>query len=69
MSRPPRAYKSQGTKDMHGMQMAAMAKGPQLQSEEALANLAAYIGTLPNTTPTATVSGDAAAGKNLYSVT
>ncbi|MDG2276477.1 MAG: c-type cytochrome [Pseudomonadales bacterium] len=54
--------------DMHGMQMAAMAKGPQLQSEEALANLAAYIGTLPNTTPTATVSGDAAAGKKLYPI-
>ncbi len=54
--------------DMHGMQMAAMAKGPQLASEEALNNLAAYIGTFKNEKPAPTVSGDAAAGKALYAV-
>lgn len=54
--------------DMHGMQMAAMAKGPQLQSEEALNNLAAYIGTLPNEAPAITVTGDAVKGKALYAV-
>lgn len=54
--------------DMHGMQMAAMAKGPQLASEEALANLAAYIGTFDDVKPAVTVSGDAAAGKSLYPV-
>ena len=54
--------------DMQGMQMAAMAKGPQLQGDEALANLAAYIGTFENIAPAVTVSGDAAAGKALYTV-
>ncbi len=54
--------------DMHGMQMAAMAKGPQLKGDEALANLAAYIGTFPNPTPAPTVSGDATAGEKLYPI-
>ena len=54
--------------DMSGMQMAAMAKGPQLQSEEALDNLAAYIGTFEDQPAPQTVSGDAAAGKALYAV-
>ena len=54
--------------DMHGMQMGAMAKGPQLKGEEALNNLAAYIGTFPDTPPPVTVSGDAQAGKPLYLV-
>ncbi len=54
--------------DMHGMQMAAMAKGPQLASESALDNLAAYIGTFPDVKPATTVAGDAAAGKALYAV-
>lgn len=52
--------------DMHGMQMAAMAKGPQLAGDEALQNLAAYIGTFKNEKPAPTVSGDVAAGKALY---
>lgn len=54
--------------DMHGMQMAAMAKGPQLKSDQALANLAAYIGTFPDETPATTVEGDIDNGKNLYAV-
>lgn len=54
--------------DMQGMQMAAMSKGPQLSSEAALQNLAAYIGTFPVEKPTATVVGDAAVGKGLYPV-
>ncbi len=54
--------------DMHGMQMGAMAKGPQLQGAEALANLAAYIGTFEDTPPATTVSGDVNNGKALYPV-
>ncbi len=54
--------------DMHGMQMAAMAKGPQLATEEALQNLAAYIGTFPVEPVEATVQGDVAAGEKLYVV-
>lgn len=54
--------------DMHGMQMAMMSKGPQLAGEEALQNLAAYIGTFPVVEVPTTVSGDAAAGKTLYTV-
>lgn len=52
--------------DMHGMQMAMMSKGPQLAGEEALQNLAAYIGTFPDADVPETVSGDVAAGKTLY---
>lgn len=54
--------------DMQGMQMAAMAKGPQLASAEALDNLAAYIGTFTDANSPPTVTGDAAAGKALYVV-
>ena len=54
--------------DMHGMQMAAMAKGPQLATEEALQNLAAYIATFPVEPVTPTVQGDVAAGEKLYVV-
>lgn len=54
--------------DMQGMQMSAMAKGPQLKGDAALANLAAYIGTFPDNPVTPTVNGDAAAGKMLYPV-
>ena len=54
--------------DMHGAQMAAMAKGPQLASEEALQNLAAYIATFPVADVPETVTGDAAAGQKLYVV-
>ena len=54
--------------DMQGMQMAAMAKGPQLRSEKALADLAAYIGTFPDEKPATTVEGDIANGKTLYAV-
>ena len=61
-----RAVQLQG--DMHGMQMAAMAKGPQLQTEEALINLAAYVDTLPNEVPATTVTGDVVKGKALYAV-
>lgn len=54
--------------DMSGMQMAAMSKGPQLATEQALNNLVAYINTLPNEPAAATVQGDVAAGKTLYPV-
>ena len=54
--------------DMQGMQMAAMAKGPQLTSTTALENLAAYVSTFPDEPAAITVQGDAAAGKNLYAV-
>jgi len=54
--------------DMAGMQMAAMAKGPQLDDEASLQNLAAYIATFPDEYPAPTVSGDVAAGKALYLV-
>lgn len=54
--------------DMHGMQMGAMAKGPQLQTAGALENLAAYVATFPDVAPATTVTGDADAGKALYAV-
>ena len=54
--------------DMHGMQMGAMAKGPQLKAPGALENLAAYIGTFEDVPPANTVSGDAEKGKRLYMV-
>ncbi len=54
--------------DMQGMQMGAMAKGPQLQGDEALANLAAYIATFPDEPPAQTVTGDVERGKTLYAV-
>lgn len=54
--------------DMQGMQMAAMAKGPQLASEEALQNLAAYIGTFPDEPVAPTVTGDVEAGKAAYMI-
>ena len=54
--------------DMSGMQMASMSKGPQLASEQALNDLAAYIDTLPNTQPAPTLAGDAAIGGKLYPV-
>ena len=54
--------------DMTGMQMAAMSKGPQLASPEALANLAAYIQTFPDTPPATTVTGDVERGASLYPV-
>ncbi len=54
--------------DMHGMQMAAMAKGPQLATEAALANLAAYVASFPVEPVTPTVQGDIAAGEKLYVV-
>ena len=54
--------------DMQGMQMAAMAKGPQLATEEALNNLAAYIGTFPVAPVAPTVTGDIEAGKAAYVV-
>ena len=54
--------------DMQGMQMAAMAKGPQLQSPQALADLAAYVATFPDEPTAKTVEGDIAKGKALYPV-
>lgn len=54
--------------DMSGMQMASMAKGPQLSSEQALKDMAAYIDTLPDTPITPTVTGDVEAGSKLYPI-
>lgn len=54
--------------DMHGMQMAAMAKGPQFRGEQALADLAAYVATFPDTPPADTVTGDVAAGQQMYPI-
>jgi len=54
--------------DMQGMQMAAMAKGPQLAGETALQNLAAYIGTFPDEPTPATVTADPVAGKAAYMI-
>lgn len=54
--------------DMQGMQMAAMSKGPQLATEAALQNLAAYIGTFPDEPVAPTVTGDIEAGKAAYMV-
>lgn len=52
--------------DMYGMQMRPMAMA--VGDPTAEDNLVAYIGSLPANAPTATVSGDAAAGKALYAV-
>lgn len=54
--------------DLQGMQMASMSKGPRFQGEQALADLAAYVDSLPNEPAAATVEGDAAAGAKLYPV-
>ena len=54
--------------DMQGMQMAAMSKGPQISSTEALESLAAYVGTFEDLSPVATVAGDAERGEALYAV-
>lgn len=54
--------------DMKGMQMAAMSKGPQLKSPQALANLVAYVSSLPDEAITSTVQGDASQGKGAYPV-
>lgn len=54
--------------DMSGMQMSMMSKGPQLQSEDALANLAAYVESLDDVRPTPTITGDVERGKTLYTM-
>lgn len=50
--------------DTYGKTMAPMAM--MLADEAAMANVAAYIASLPNSQPVATVQGDANAGKALY---
>jgi len=50
--------------DTPGAQMAAMAK--TLADDDAVANVAAYIASLPAVTPAATVEGDAVAGNKQY---
>jgi cytochrome c oxidase subunit 2 len=50
--------------DIYGVQMAAMAN--TLVNDAAVANVAAYLGTLPDNTPAATVEGDVANGKRLF---
>jgi cytochrome c oxidase subunit 2 len=53
-------------KDPLGMQMAAMAK--TLPDEKAVADVVAYIQTLPVVHAPITVQGDVAAGKKLYTI-
>ncbi len=53
-------------KDPLGMQMAAMAK--TLPDEKAVADVVAYIQTLPVVPAPVTVQGDVAAGKKLYAI-
>jgi cytochrome c oxidase subunit 2 len=50
--------------DPFGMQMAPMAN--TLADDDAVAKVVAYIGTLPETEPPATISGDLQRGKQLY---
>lgn len=50
--------------DTHGNVMAQMTQG--LDSEEKMADIVAYIGTLPAVTPAATISGDSKKGESLY---
>lgn len=52
--------------DAKGRQMAAMSKGPQLASNQALENLVAYVESFPDNTIVETVSGDTERGKDLY---
>lgn len=52
--------------DAQGRQMAAMSKGPQLSSDQALEDLVAYIGTFPNQAVPTSVEGDKDRGKGLY---
>ena len=52
--------------DVYGAQMRPMALS--LADDQAVADVAAYVATLPAPTPAKTVEGDAAAGKNAYAV-
>ena len=70
IDRQLKAYRAghRGTQpgDVFGMQMRPMASA--VASEEATANLIAYIATLPDVKPATTVQGDIATGKALYAV-
>lgn len=50
--------------DTHGQSMALMTRG--LTSDDTIADIVAYIGTLPKAKPAITVAGDKANGKKLY---
>ena len=50
--------------DEHGYAMALMARG--LESDEEIADIVAYIGTLPTPSPANTVDGDAERGRSQY---
>jgi cytochrome c oxidase subunit II len=52
--------------DVHGMQMRPMAM--TVMAPDALENLIAYIGTLPDVPAEPTIEGDVAAGKTAYAV-
>lgn len=54
--------------DVFGANMANIAKGPQFTNDKALADLAAYVATLPDTPAPITIQGDAQNGENLYRV-
>ena len=50
--------------DTHGQSMALMTRG--LTSDDTIADLVAYIGTLPSAQPAITVTGDKGNGQSLY---
>ena len=57
-------FRGAGPDDPFGMQMAPMAN--TLANDAAIANVVAYIGTLPDTRPQATISGDETRGADLF---
>jgi len=52
--------------DIHGARMATMAGA--LRDERAIADVTAFIGTLPDTLPRVTLAGDPANGQSLYAI-
>lgn len=50
--------------DTHGQSMALMTRG--LTSDDTIADIVAYIGTLPKAKPAVTITGDKANGKSQY---
>lgn len=52
--------------DVYGAQMRPMAQ--TLADDQAVADVAAYVATLPAPSPATTIEGDAAAGKNAYAI-
>jgi cytochrome c oxidase subunit 2 len=59
-----RGFRGADPNDPFGMQMAPMAN--TLAGDTAIADVVTYIGSLPDTEPPATISGDLQRGKQLY---